>query len=214
MTALPLRWWKRRSPRERAFALLAALVIVGAALDTAVLAPQRAERVKAQRDATQARADVQALQAHVQEQSREGDQQHAERSAALAQRRARAEQVIRDAQVDLIAPGEMRDQLATILTRFPQLKVIAVASTPPTPLGEAMGTAHAAAPVTTGVFQHGLEVQIEGRYLDLIAYLEALEKAPRRIYWRELELSINPQGVPVTRVALFTLSKESVWLRI
>jgi MSHA biogenesis protein MshJ len=214
MKAVVRTLWKRRSARERVLVVLALLALVVAALDTALLAPQRADRARALREATAARTQVRDLQALVTEQSREGDAQFAERSDALRLRRERAEQVIRAAQVDLIEPADMREQLAAILARFPQLKVVAVASTPPTPLGEAVGAGKDAAPVTTGVFQHGLEVQIEGRYLDLIAYLEALETTPRRIYWRELDLTINPQGVPVTRIALFTLSKEPVWMRI
>lgn len=210
-----LRLWKRRAPRERAVAILALLVGLGVVLDSALLAPLRATRAVALRDATAARAQVLELQAQVTAQSREGDAQFAERSAALKARHARAELVIREAQVDLIAPQDMREQLAAILVRFPQLKVLSVTSTPPAPLGEAVGAgASAAGAVASGVYQHGLEIQVEGRYFDLIAYLEALERAPRRIYWRELELAVNAQGVPVTRIALFTLSKEAVWMRI
>ena len=211
-----LRLWNRRAPRERALVIVALLATLGATLDATGLAPRRAERALAQREASTARALVLDLQAQVTAQSREGDAQFAERSAALKARRTQAEQVIREAQVDLIAPQDMREQLAAILLRFPQLKVLSVTSTPPAPLGDAVGAAGGAAgaAVASGVYQHGLEVQVEGRYFDLIAYLEALEKAPRRIYWRELELAVNAQGVPVTRIALFTLSKEAVWMRI
>lgn len=211
-----LRLWNRRAPRERTVAVLALLVSLGAVLDMTLLAPLRSTRAVAVRDATAARAQLLELQAQVTAQSREGDAQFAERSAALKARRARAESVVREAQIDLIAPQDMREQLAAILVRFPQLKVLSVTSTPPAPLGEAFGAtgSAASASVAAGVYQHGLEVQVEGRYFDLLAYLEALEKTPRRIYWRELELAVNAQGVPVTRIALFTLSKEAVWMRI
>jgi MSHA biogenesis protein MshJ len=213
MKSRVLRLWNRRAPRERALVVVALLATVAVTLDISLLAPLRAARVAAERNAKAARSQVLDLQALVTEQSREGDAQFAERSAALQARRTRAEQVIREAQVDLIAPQDMREQLAAILIRFPQLKVLSVTSTAPTPLGEAVGAGGGAA-VASGVYQHGLEVQVEGRYFDLIAYLEALEKAPRRIYWRELDLAVNAQGVPVTRIALFTLSKEAVWMRI
>ena len=65
-----------------------------------------------------------------------------------------------------------------------------------------------------GIFQHGLEVQIEGPYLDLLGYLDALERAPYRLYWRELEIKVGTTGMPVTRLVFFTLSRESAWLRL
>jgi MSHA biogenesis protein MshJ len=64
------------------------------------------------------------------------------------------------------------------------------------------------------IFQHGLEVQIEGPYLDLLGYLDALERAPYRLYWRELEIKVGTTGMPVTRLVFFTLSRESAWLRL
>ncbi len=211
-----LRLWNRRAPRERVFVILALLAALGVALDTAAIAPLRVARASAQKEALTLRGQVAEIQAQVMEQSREGDAQFAERSAALKARREHAERVIREAQIDLISPQDMREQLAAILVRFPALKVLSVVSLPPAPLGDAVGatSATAGAAVAPGVYQHGLEVKVEGRYFDLIAYLEALEKTPRRVYWRELELAVNEQGIPVTRIALFTLSKEAVWMRI
>lgn len=211
-----LRLWNRRAPRERALVILTLMVALALTLDQALLAPLRVARATAQKEATALREQVAQMQAQVNEQSREGDAQYAERSAALKARREHAERVIRDAQIDLISPQDMREQLAAILVRFPQLKVLSVTSQAPAPLGDAVGATGAAAgaALAPGVYQHGLEVKVEGRYLDLITYLETLEKTPRRVYWRELDLAVNEQGVPVTRIALFTLSKEAVWMRI
>lgn len=213
-----MRFWSRRAPRERILMVVALLCIVGATLDSILLSPLRATRISVQKEASAVRLQLSELEEKVLEQSREGDAQFAQRSAALKARREHADRVIRDAQVDLISPQDMREQLSAILLRFPQLKVISVTSLPPTPLGDAMGVigvaSGAAAAVAPGVYQHGLEVQVEGRYFDLIAYLEALEKTPRRVYWRELDMAVNEKGIPVTRIALFTLSKEAVWMRI
>ncbi|HRK56255.1 MAG TPA: hypothetical protein PLQ67_01885 [Burkholderiaceae bacterium] len=219
MTPAILRLWTRRKPRERATIALVILVSLGLLLDHLWLAPLRSAYAHTQREANTLRKEVKALQEQVAEQSRQGDEQLAQLSAALQARRVHAEKIIRDAQIDLISPQEMREQLEAILMRFPQLKVLSVKSQPPAPLGDMVGNTDAApalagANVAPGVYQHGLEVKVEGRYFDLIAYLEALEKTPRRVYWRELDLSVNGQGIPVTRIALFTLSKEAVWMRI
>jgi len=216
MTQAIMRLWTRRKPSERAFAVIILIATLAVSVDIALIAPLRKARAQAQVEAQAARTVAENLEKQVGEQSREGDAKFQERIEALKARRKHAEQVIRDAQVDLIAPSDMRAQLAAILAQFPKLKVLSVTSAAPAPFGEVIGaTGITAGPaVAAGVYQHGLEIVVEGRYFDLIEYLEALENAPRRIYWRELELAVDKHGIPVTRISFFTLSKEAIWIRI
>jgi len=65
-----------------------------------------------------------------------------------------------------------------------------------------------------GLYQHGMQVTVSGRYLDLIGYLQALEHAPYRVYWRQLDLKVDEKGMPVTRIDIFTLSRETTWLAL
>jgi MSHA biogenesis protein MshJ len=211
MTPRARRWWSQRKPRERLLAvgvLLAALVVIA---DTSTFAPQRARAAAASKALQTARAQLAELQKLAAQHEQQGDAATRERLTALQTRRAGAEKVIRDAQVDLIPPQQMVQQLANILARHPRLHVVAANSLPPAAVGEAGGARTGAVGV---LYQHGMELQVEGRYMDLLAYLEALEAAPQRIYWRELELKVGANGVPLTRVGLYTLSKEPAWLRI
>jgi len=206
-------WWNKRPRREKALAILALLAAFGAGLDAALLQPQRVARAVAVKQLQTARVTLARLQKLASQHAEAGDAQIRERLTALSARREHAEQIIREAQVDLIAPNEMQKQLTAILARFPQLRVIGVATQTPTLLGEPNAASGAAA-LASGLYQHGLELQIEGRYLDQIAWFEALEKTPYRIYWRELDLQAGGRGVAVTRIALFTLSRDATWLRI
>jgi len=208
MKAQLLAWWIARRPRERLLAIAAALALLAAGVDALLFAPLRAQQSAASQALKAAREQLQQMQRVVDEHAQEGDARLRERTASLAARRERAQKIIREAQVDLIAPQDMGRQLAAILARFPELRVVGMSSSPPAPVGDGGGG------TVTGLYQHGIEIQVEGRYLALIAYLEALEKAPYRIYWRELDMKVNPQGTPVTRVAFYTLSREAVWLRI
>lgn len=225
MRARIATWLARRTLRERLLAAASVLVLVGFVFDATVAAPHRARdralraQIKAQEQA------IAELQQRAQEQSAQNDQLLRERIDALAARRNHAEQVIRDAQVDLIAPQDMGRQLQALLARHPHLRVVAMSTQPPTPLGEAparaamaatpaSATASPTARPASGLYQHGVEVTVEGRYLDLLDWLQALENAPYRIYWRELDMQVNSAGVPVTRIALFTLSREAVWMRL
>jgi MSHA biogenesis protein MshJ len=210
MKRLLQRWWAKRAPRERWLVLLVAVCAGLALLDVALLAPQRAESKKLANAAENASTRLQKLQALAAQQANAGESELRQRRIALAERRARAAQVIADAHVDLIAPQAMTRQLEAILVRHPTLRFVAMNSIAAKPLVD--NTANATA--VARIFQHGLEVQIEGPYLDLLGYLDALERAPYRIYWRELELKVGPNGQPTTRLVFFTLSRESAWLRL
>jgi MSHA biogenesis protein MshJ len=201
------RWWAQRAPRERWLTIAVALCAFLAALDVGLLQPQRAESKKLAREVDAAQARLQQVQTLAAQQASEGESELRQRRASLEQRRARALQVIGEAQIDLIAPHEMTRQLEAILVRHPTLRIMGMNSSSPKPLVEnAAGNA--------AIFQHGLEVQIEGPYLDLLGYLDALERAPYRLYWRELEIKVGTTGMPVTRLVFFTLSRESAWLRL
>ena len=204
------RWWTQRSLRERWLAIVVAVCAAIAALDVGVLAPQRAESYKLARALGAAQDRLKQVQVQAAQQASESETAVRQRRVSLEQRRARATQVVSDAQIDLIAPQEMTRQLEAILVRHPTLRIMGMNTSSPKPLVENAGTS----PGNAAIFQHGLEVQIEGPYLDLLGYLDALERAPYRLYWRELEIKVGANGLPVTRLVFFTLSRESAWLRL
>jgi len=216
MTRFLQRWWAQRAKRERWLVAVVVICAVGAVVDVALLAPQRAESKKLTRDVDAAKTRLQQMQSLAAQQASDSESSLRKRRETLQERRNRALQVIADAQVDLIAPQEMTRQLEAILVRHPTLRIVGMSSSSPKPLVEnaANQSTQPTSAAGAGIFQHGLEVQIEGPYLDLLGYLDALERAPYRIYWRELEMKVGAGGVPVTRLAFFTLSRESAWLRL
>ncbi len=211
MTSAALRWWKQRSARERWLAAAVVLIGVGATVEVGLLAPLRAESERLSRSLVQSRARLQQLVALAAQQASAGEAELGKRRVSIEERRTRAIRTIVEANIDLITPTEMSRQLEAILVRQPTLRIVGMNASAPKPLVENTAGAKTAA---AGVYQHGLEVQIEGPYLDLLGYLEALERAPYRLYWRELDLRVNASGLPVTRLVFFTLSKEAEWLRL
>jgi MSHA biogenesis protein MshJ len=211
MTHPVWHWWKQRTMRERLLATVVVLIAIGATIEIGLLAPLRVESARIARNLEQSRARLQHLLALASQQATAGETELARRRGELQERRTRAVRSIVEANIDLVAPTEMTRQLEAILVRHPALRVVGMNASGPKPLVESAGNMKSAA---AGVYQHGLEVQIEGPYLDLLGYLEALERAPYRLYWRELDMRVTPNGVPVTRLVFFTLSKEAEWLRL
>ena len=74
-----------------------------------------------------------------------------------------------------------------------------------------------AQPVTrieTGPYVHPIELVIEGSYLDVLEYLQALEKLDWHFYWKVLDLETTRYPVNRVRIELSTLSMEKEWIGV
>jgi MSHA biogenesis protein MshJ len=212
-------WWDRRKPREQLLVIAVALLTLALASDTLLLKPVRIQIADSSRRLADARTDLEKLQQQVEERDRAGSDRLKAREADLQVRLSAAEAEIRRAHIDPVAPQEMSRQLSAILTKFPELRVVGMVSEPPVAVDEVTDRNGAKAADNAEarramLYEHGLELTVEGRYLDLIAYLQLLERTPYKIYWRDLDLNVNQQGVPVTRIHFFTLSKGPTWLTL
>jgi MSHA biogenesis protein MshJ len=71
-----------------------------------------------------------------------------------------------------------------------------------------------AAPSTSLVYRHGVQLTIEGGYHDLLQYLVAMEKLPWRVVWGEADLRVDEYPKIVLTLTLYTLSLEKVWMNV
>jgi MSHA biogenesis protein MshJ len=132
----------------------------------------------------------------------------------------------------LIAPERMVQVIHDVLSRQHGVTLISlhnapVASlVPPTaqppassagpvsPAGTA-GPVSAASPASfAGPYIQPVEIVVEGSYLDVLAYLRALENLEWRFYWRLLELETTAYPVNRVRIELSTLSLDKDWIGI
>jgi MSHA biogenesis protein MshJ len=81
-----------------------------------------------------------------------------------------------------------------------------------TPAPDASADAKPAALQETGPYVHPVELVVEGEYLDVLAYLQALEHLPWRFYWKLLALETTEYPTNRVRVELATLSMEKDWI--
>jgi MSHA biogenesis protein MshJ len=71
-----------------------------------------------------------------------------------------------------------------------------------------------APPASTGPYVHPVELVIEGNYLDVLAYLRALENLQWRFYWKVLELQTTHYPTSRVRIELSTLSMDKDWIGV
>jgi len=62
------------------------------------------------------------------------------------------------------------------------------------------------------LYRHGLEIEVEGSYLDALAYLEEIEALPWRFYWQFLELDVLEYPKNRIRIEVSTLSLDEEWI--
>ena len=72
-----------------------------------------------------------------------------------------------------------------------------------------------AAPLeSSGPFVHPVEIVVEGSYLDVLAYLKALEALEWRFHWKVLDLETQQYPVNRVRIELSTLSMDKDWIGV
>jgi MSHA biogenesis protein MshJ len=112
----------------------------------------------------------------------------------------------------LVAPDRMASVLEELIGRGPQVRLVALRNLAATPLGEGKpADATAQAAVTGHVYRHGVEIVVEGNYLDILAYVARIEGQPWQVYWGRTVLASEYPKVMLT-LTLYTLSLERAWL--
>ena len=72
-------------------------------------------------------------------------------------------------------------------------------------------------PVTTQpatLYRHGVELELEGGFNDLLAYLLAAEALPQRMLWGSISLKVAQHPKSVLTLRVYTLSRDRHWLEI
>ncbi|HEY1044071.1 MAG TPA: hypothetical protein VGE60_09420 [Telluria sp.] len=146
---------------------------------------------------------------------------------------------LRAMQESLVSPQRVTPVLEQMLRSNGQLRLISLRTLPVTGLSEALpvpGPAGAspaqadvvAAPPVAGktpavpvvakapelVYRHGVEMTLEGRYLDMVNYLSSLESMPVQFIWGPAHLDASDYPRARLTVTLFTLSLEKEWMKL
>lgn len=110
----------------------------------------------------------------------------------------------------LIPPERMVQVIHDVLARQGGVTLVSLHNSPVTTLVPAAAGSAASA----GPYVHPVEIVVEGSYLDVLAYLHALENLEWRFYWRLLELESTAYPRNRVRIELSTLSLDKNWIGV
>jgi MSHA biogenesis protein MshJ len=207
--------------RERWLVTCALFVVVYAAIHTLLLSPvlarQKLLNDELAADQAQIHTLTQQISTLTQNPIIDPDAQNKKRIATLHTNLQQLETQLNGLQTSLVNPDKMPDLLHSLLKKNGKLKLIALQTLPVKGLLEVdtkdAENIDAASRQTLPVFKHGVEITIEGRYLDLLDYVAELEKMPWHVLWSKATLSADYPDSQLT-LTVYTLSLDKTWLSI
>lgn len=128
----------------------------------------------------------------------------------------------------LIPPERMVQVIQDVLARQRGVTLISLHNKPVTTLTPSKPATSTTDPFVTtqagepaamdatasGPYVHPVELVIEGRYLDILTYLHALEALEWRFYWKLLELETVRHPTNRVRIEINTLSMDKDWIGV
>jgi len=206
MSALAGRF-DRLTLRERLFILVAAITVVVGSCKMLLLGPLdlRAAQLSQQLAGLQAGIDETARAAAA-DTTTAAFVQAADLEARLAAVNAK----LSSQSAGMIPPERMAEVIHDVLSRQQGVTLVSLRNLEAIKLP--LDAAGESAVNTPRPYEHTVEIVLEGRYLDVLAYLEALEALPWHFYWRRLELSTTHYPLNRVRVELGTVSMGSEWI--
>jgi MSHA biogenesis protein MshJ len=209
-----LNWYSSRPLRERALLLVCLLVVLFFIWDALLLSPFEMRKKKALSQASQIRVELTDLTTRqlLVEARKENDpdQENRQLLEQLQGEISRTRKQLEESVVNLISPQEMPGLLKELLVSQRSLKLLSLENQP----AESLQISQLVAEKQLGpvLYRHRLQLEVSGEYLAILAYLQQLEKLPRRLVWEELEIETQEYPLARVRLQVYTLSLSKGWI--
>lgn len=223
--------------RERAiiFAMvaLALVTLVNVALLDPLYAKQKQLSQRIQQDQTRITVMQAEIQQKVALQKTDPDGQNRARLQQLRQQLGQMQASLDGMRKGLVAPERMSSLLEDILRQNSRLRLVSLRTLAPVPASELgdksdkpgenqAGRPSAQAKDKTdgkptsseALYRHGVEIEVQGAYLDLLDYLVQLETMPWQLFWGKAQLDASEYPKTTLTLTLYTLSLDKKWLNI
>jgi MSHA biogenesis protein MshJ len=214
--------------RERWMVTCALFVVIYAVINMLLLNPVLARQKILVNELAADQSQIETLNQQLKELEQspvtDPDAQNKQHIAELQSHLLVLETQLNDLQTTLINPDKMPELLHSLLKRNSALKLIELKTLPTKGLldssSEDANTQDADSQTKTPniqdlpVFKHGVEITIEGHYLDLLEYVTELERMPWHVLWSKAALNAEHYPDNQLKLTVYTLSLDKTWLSI
>lgn len=211
--------------RERYLVALALIAGGGLLFWSLLIDPARMRQIAAERGIADQRVQLAALTAQSAALQAPGHDPEALATAELAAVKGQIEALYARYQAlggRLVAPQQVGTLLEELLGQHSGLRLLSLRTLPVAPVlgdtnagksaGKSGGDGSTKAVAAAGLYQHGVEIRLEGSYAELTAYLERLENSPQKLLWNSVSLSAADHPRLVLTLTVSTLSLDRTWL--
>ncbi len=124
-----------------------------------------------------------------------------------------------------VAPENMSAMLNDVLQNNTRLELIRINNFPAEPFLKDKESSQQTTPSKTdivneidpgmaGIYKHSLEMELEGNYLDILAYLQSLEAMQWKIFWDQVRMEVLEHPRIKVIIKVHTFSLKDGWLRV
>ena len=201
----------RLSLRERVFVLAALLIVLVGCLNVLLISPVDVRRKALLQEVTNLGSQIALTDSGV-EAATSADPTHgtaAQLETLQKQLQGIDSQLLAES-AGMVPPDHMAEAIQDVLRLQHGVVLVSLRNLPPTRLPAE------SPPENSGEdrrpYVHAIELVVEGRYLDVLEYVQALEKLPWHFLWRHLEITATHYPVNRVRLELATLSPDGDWM--
>jgi len=205
--------------RERVLVLAAAVLCTALVYDTLAIRPLELRQKRVEHEIASARQQIRIADTIMSAQQPVVDTGAMKRSYrdALRDQLAEIDSKMQGLQRGLVPPERMAKLLEEVLARSRGLQLVSMRTLPtrqfdaPVKKGDKHAKSAPGRPERT-LYQHGVELTLQGSFVDLHQFLSQLEKLPWQMFWGRL--TVDAAEHPRLRVTLDvqTLSLNKAWL--
>ncbi len=219
------------STRERVLVLLGVLSIIYVLWDTFLVTPIQSSNKKLINERMTIQEQMTTLQTR--SLSANGLLKNSKRKQILGEIQAVEKQIntfdseILERLQGRVAPEFMSSLLNDVLQKNQDLELISIHNLPAIPFADrkkdkkdkdeplsVQEKQPAVDPKLVGIFMHPLEIQLQGRYLDVLSYLEALENMGWKVFWDQVRLEVVEYPKVKVHIKVHTFSLKDGWLSV
>ncbi|WP_148861638.1 MSHA biogenesis protein MshJ [Marinobacter fonticola] len=215
-----ITWYDERPVRERGLILATLAVVLSLALWQWFIGPQLTGAALMEQQSRQLAQQQRQLVEERERLSRlAAEDPSAQLQARINRRQSELQQL--NSQIDqatetLIAPQAMVSLLRAMLASQDKLELVRLELLPPEPIygrkvDVAANDAEKPRPL---LYAHNVELEVSGRYLDVLTYLKTLEDLDPRLGWEAFHYEVDPYPNGKARLRVRTLSLERAWLGV
>lgn len=217
--------------RERVIVFVLAVVVLVFLVNTVLLDSLFSRQKRLADQVRLGQTQIGAMQAQIGEtikgRQADPDAGNRQRLKELTQQRDEMQAVLFDMQRGLVAPDKMTGLLEDILKRHGSLRLLSLKTLPVSNLAESIARETTRdmpiAPTPTqplnetaagSIYNHGVEIVLQGEYLEMLSYMSELESMPWHLFWRNAALKVNEYPQATLTLTLYTMSLDKKWLNL